>query len=69
MAGRPAAAAATRTALDAIDVWNPTMASTAVSTSWASASGAVIERIGSLAKTGVPSSIAQTSPVNLNRAR
>ena len=66
---RPPAASTTRAALLAIMVWNRTVDSSAVSTSWASASGAVTRTSGSPAKTGTPSSTAQTSPVNRSRER
>jgi hypothetical protein len=58
-----------RCALLAIDVWKLTIARTAVSSSCASASGAVTRTIGSFGKNGVPSRIAQTSPVNRKSRR
>jgi len=67
--GRPAAARTIRDARLATDVWNNTMDSSAVSTSCASMRGAVTRSNGSSGKTGSPSAIAQTSPVNRNPGR
>ena len=69
MTARPSAASTTRAALLAIMVWKRTVDRSAVSTSWASASGAVTRISGSPANTGIPSSIAQTSPVKRTRGR
>ena len=69
MSARPSAASTTRAALLAIMVWKRTVDSSAVSTSWASASGAATRTSGSPAKTGTPSSMASTSPVKRTRGR
>src|SRR3954447_2827154 len=61
--GRPLAASTERTALLAISVGRWIRLITAVSTSCASISGAVISSSGSSAKTTVPSGIARTWPV------
>lgn len=57
------AASRQRAALLAIVVWNVTMLSTPVSTSCASAIGAVTSSSGSSANTTRPSGTAHTSPV------
>ena len=61
---RPPAATTHRAAFDAIVVWNVTVFRRNVSTSWASAIGAVTSRSGSLPNTIRPSGTAHTSPVN-----
>lgn len=63
----PAAASRQRAALEATAVWKLTRFSRVVSTSWASAMGAVTSSSGSPASTSRPSGTAHTSPVNRSR--
>jgi len=63
----PPAARRQRAALEATAVWKVTWLSRAVSTSCASAIGAVASSSGSPANTTRPSGTAQTSPVNRSR--
>ena len=58
-----------RLALVAMRLWWLMVSSKKVSSSWAWMAGARIIIIGSRGKTGVPSGMAQTSPVNLKRRR
>ena len=65
----PRAASTTRAALEAMSVSKCRRLISRVSTSCASGSGAVTRRIGSSAKTGVPSGMAWTSPVKRSDLR
>ena len=56
--GRPSAASTTRAVLVATSVWNPTMLSSAVSSSWHSSAGPVTRTMGSRGKTSSPSGTA-----------
>jgi hypothetical protein len=66
---RPSAAITYRAAFDAIVVWSVTWFSRTVSTSCATAIGAVTSMIGSFACTILPSGIAHTSPPNRRSRR